>query len=247
VLPSAYLTPPRAGRTFDIPPFRGRLTLVGASPFELDVILHAPDPAHRDAAWSELVARHSRLLLAVARSFGGGRDEAMDRYAYILEKLYENDCHRLRVFQAEGRATFSTWLTVAARRLCLDHYRSRYGRSRPTRDPDKTSTLRGVRRRLADSLGAQLDVDLLPDAREASADHGMIRRERATRLATELEKLSAQDRLLLALRFEDDLPASKIAGLIGMPTPFHVHRRLKAVLGRLRSGLVSHGIDGSTG
>ena len=49
----------------------------GAMPFELDVFLHAPDAAVREAAWEELVARHSRLLLAVARSFGGGRDEAM--------------------------------------------------------------------------------------------------------------------------------------------------------------------------
>jgi len=243
----ACLTPPRAGRTFEIPPHRGRNTLVGASPFELDSILHAPDPAHRDAAWSDLVARHSRLLLAVARSFGGDRDEAMDRYAYILEKLCEGDYHRLRVFQAEGRATFSTWLTVAARRLCLDHHRSRYGRSRPTQDADKTAALRTVRRRLADSLGAELDVDLLPDAREAAADNEMIRRERNTRLAAELENLAPQDRVLLALRFEDDLSASKIAGLIGMPTPFHVHRRLRTVLARLRTGLGSHGIDDSSG
>ena len=121
----------------------------------------------------------------------------MDRYAYILEKLYEGDYHRLRVFQAEGRATFSTWLTVAARRLCLDHHRSRYGRSRPTRDADKATALRGVRRQLADSLGAHIDVDLLPDAREVSADQDRFAASERPWLATQLEKLSAPDRLLL--------------------------------------------------
>lgn len=217
----------------------------GAVPGELDALLRAPDAADREVAWQELVARQSRLLLAVARSFGGGRDATMERYAYILEKLYEDDCRRLRAFQADGRATFSTWLTVAARRLCLDHHRARYGRNRPTRDPDRTTALRGLRRRLADSLGADLDTDLLPESEAASAEDVLIRHEREARLHAELETLPAQDRLLLALRFEDDLPASQIAGMVGLPTPFHVYRRLNAVLAKLRAALVSQGIDGS--
>ncbi len=219
----------------------------GAMPFELDAIFQAPDATARDAAWKELVARHSRLLLAVTRSFGGGRDEAMDRYTYILEKLYEDDCHRLRAYQADGRASFSTWLTVAARRLCLDQLRSRYGRSRPTKDPDKSSALRGVRRLLADSRGADLDTDLLADSGATSADRELIRRERDARLHAALAALPAPDRLLLALRFEDDLSASKIADLVGLPTPFHVYRRLNAILATLRAALQSHGIDGSAG
>ena len=219
----------------------------GATPLELRVILDAPDPADREAAWQELVARHSRLILAVARSFGGGRDEAMERYAYILEKLYEGNCQRLRAYQAEGRATFSTWLTVAARRLCLDHYRSRYGRHRPTRDPGRSTALRGLRRRLVDSVGADVDTDLLPDAGAASAESETIRRERDARLNAELQTLPPQDRLLLVLRFEDDLPASRIAGIVGLPTSFHVYRRLNAVLARLRTALISRGIDGSAG
>lgn len=219
----------------------------GAVPFELDVFLHAPDAAVREAAWEELVARHSRLLLAVARSFGGGRDEAMERYAYVLEKLHEGDCHRLRAYQAEGRASFSTWLTVAARRLCLDHHRSRYGRNRPTQDPDKTTALRGLRRRLADSVGADLDTDLLADSDVSSAEAEIIRGERDTRLNAALGALPAQDRLLLALRFDDDHSASSIAGLVGLPTPFHVYRRLNAILATLRAALGARGIDDSTG
>lgn len=219
----------------------------GAVPFELDAILGAPDPAARDAAWESLVARHSRLLLAVARSFGGGRDEAMERYAYLLDKLSESNHHRLRAFQADGRASFTTWLTVASRRLCLDHLRSRYGRNRPTQAPDRAAVLRGVRRRLADSVGADLDTDLLPDSDATSAERETIRRERDQWLHAELARLTAQDRLLLALRFEDDLSASKIAGLVGLPTAFHVYRRLNAILSTLRAALESHGIDGTDG
>jgi len=219
----------------------------GAVPFELDAVLHAPDAAVREAAWGELVLRHSRLLLAVSRSFGGARDEAMDRYAYVLEKLSEDNHHRLRAFQADGRASFSTWLTVAARRLCLDQLRSRYGRNRPTQDSDRATVLRGVRRRLTDSLGADLDTDLLADEGAASADTMAIRRERDVRLHDALANLPASDRLLLALRFDDDLSAAKIAGLLGLPTAFHVYRRLNAILATLRTTLEAHGIEGADG
>jgi len=217
--------------------------LEGATPVELNGVLHASDPAVREAAWAQLVARHTRLLLAVARSFGGGHDAAMERYAYMLERLAEGNHRRLRAYQADGRARFSTWLTVAARRLCLDFHRTRYGRSRPTSDPD----LRRVRRSLADALGADIDTDLLPDSEAASAEALTIRRERDARLHAAVAALPAQDRLLLVLRFEDDLPASRIASVAGYPTPFHVYRRLNAILAGLRATLESHGLDDSAG
>lgn len=219
----------------------------GATPVELNGLLHASDPAVREAAWTRLVERHTRLLLAVARSFGGGHDEVMERYTYILERLAESNHRRLRAYQADGRARFSTWLTIAARRLCLDFLRIRYGRSRPTRDPDQATALRRARRNLADSLGADIDTDLLPDADAASAEAVTIRAERDARLRAAVAALPASDRLLITLRFEDDLPASRIAGVAGYPTPFHVYRRLNAVLASLRATLESHGLDDSAG
>ena len=216
-------------------------------PLELGVLLHAPDPAAREAAWAGLIAGHTRLLLGVARSLGGGHDEAMERYSYILEKLCEGDFRRLRAFQADGRARFSTWLTVAARRLCLDHHRTRYGRSRPERHPEEAAPLRAIRRRLADSLTADLDTDLLADTGATSADHEAIHAERDELLRAAVETLSASDRLLLTLRFEDDLSAARISAILGLPTPFHVYRRLNIVLGRLRAGLQARGIEGPDG
>jgi RNA polymerase sigma factor (sigma-70 family) len=218
-----------------------------AAPLELGVLLHAPDPAAREAAWEGLIAGHSRLLLGVARSFGGGHDPAMERYSYILEKLREGEFRRLRAFQADGRARFSTWLTVAARRLCLDHHRTRYGRSRPDRDPEAAAPLRVIRRRLADSLAADLDTDLLPDTGATSADRAAVYAERDASLRAAVAALPASDRLLLTLRFEDDLSAARISGVLGFPTPFHVYRRLTLVLGRLRAALRARGIEGADG
>ena len=217
-----------------------------ATPIELNQLLHASDADVRTAAWEELVARHTRLLLHVARSFGGSHDQAMERYTYILDKLYEANYHRLRAFQADGRARFSTWLTVAARRLCLDHHRSRYGRDRSTPGSDAAAR-RTVRRSLLDSLDLGIDADLIADSDATSAESGAIRRERDSRVKAELDALPAGDRLLLALRFEDDLSASRIAEIAGYPTPFHVYRRLHSVLAKLRAGLRAHGIEGVDG
>jgi RNA polymerase sigma factor (sigma-70 family) len=214
---------------------------------ELGVLFNATDSAAREAAWEQLISAHTRLLLGVARAFGGDRDEAMERYSYILEKLREGDFRRLRAFHADGRARFSTWLTVAARRLCLDHHRTRYGRRRPERNPEEAEPLRAIRRRLADSLSADLDTDLLPDTGARSADREAIHAERDACLRHALEALPARDRLLLTLRFEDDLSAARIGGMLGFPTPFHVYRRLNLVLGQLRAALQSRGIEGVDG
>jgi RNA polymerase sigma factor (sigma-70 family) len=217
-----------------------------AAPVALDQLLAASDSVVREAAWDELIAKHTRLLLAVARSFGGDRDDAMERYAYILEKLFESDFRRLRTFDAESGASFSTWLTVTSRRLCLDHHRNRYGRQRPTLN-DKNDLQRVVRRRILDSVSSEVDADSLSDSANISGDVKAVIDERDAALRRELVQLAPRDRLLLALRFEDDLSASQISRILGLPTPFNVYRRLNSVLGRLRAALEARGIDGVNG
>src|SRR5690348_15868471 len=102
----------------------------GTMTIQLKLLLDAAEDTVREAAWENLIAEHTRLLLAITRSFGGGTDARMDRYAYVLEKLREGNFHRLRAFDEKRGARSSTWLTLAARRLCVDYERRRYGRSR---------------------------------------------------------------------------------------------------------------------
>jgi RNA polymerase sigma factor (sigma-70 family) len=218
----------------------------GTAPLELGQLLRAPDEAVREAAWEKLIAAHTRLLLAVARSFGGGHDEAMERYSYILGKLREADFRRLRGFRKDAGASFPTWLTVTARRLCLDYHRARYGRHRATHNSNESDSLRGLRRALEDSSGPPFDTDLLPDS-TASAELNAVRGERDAGLRTELALLTPRERLLVTLRFEDDMTAVRIAGILGLPSPFHVYRQLNTVLGKLRLALESHGIDSVDG
>src|SRR6266496_2586788 len=99
----------------------------GSAPLELSQLFRAHDLANREAAWEKLIDRHTRLLMAVARSFGGDHDSVMERYSYILEKLRDAEFRRLRSYDAAAGASFPTWLTVTARHLCLDLHRARYG------------------------------------------------------------------------------------------------------------------------
>ena len=220
--------------------------MAGAAPLELGQLLCAGDSTSKEAAWDELIIHHTRLLVAVARSFGASHDEAMERYSYILEKLRDDDFRRLRTFDADSGTRFSTWLTVTARRLCLDYHRSRYGRKRDTGSHEDAS-LRALRRALADSVVSDVDVDLLPDARNSSAMTQTVLKERDAALRMELTKLTSRERFLLALRFKDDLSAARIAQIVGASSPFHVYRQLNSILDKLRDSLRSRGIEGSDG
>jgi RNA polymerase sigma factor (sigma-70 family) len=224
-----------------------RRSMVGIAPLELNRLLRAPDVVDREAAWDELIRRHTRLLMAVARSFGGDRDDAMDRYSYVLEKLRELNFRRLRTYDPNAGASFPTWFTVTARHLCLDHHRSRFGRQREEHGSDHSTALRAVRRALSDLTEGDTPTDAIPDSSSIATDSVALRGELDECLRGALSLLTSRERLLLALRFEDDLPASRIAGILGMPTPFHVYRRLNSILSQLRLALEARGIEGSDG
>ena len=220
---------------------------MGAAPFELSQLLRAADSSSRLAAWEDLIGRHTRLLLAVSRSFSGSHDAAMERYTYILDKLREDDFRRLRTFEETSGARFSTWLTVTARHLCLDHLRTVYGRHRESAKPQRTYPLRGIRRALADSIGPDVDVERIVDEQSPSLVAQTVVGERDEALRVALTQLTSRERLLLALRYEDDLSAARIASIVGLPTPFHVYRQLNTILSKLRYTLESRGVEGVDG
>jgi RNA polymerase sigma factor (sigma-70 family) len=212
-------------------------------PAVLGRLLLATDPAAQEEGWAEFIALHSRLLLHVARAGGSEHDRAMDRYAFVLEQLQQDDYRRLRAFVADGRSEFSTWLVVVAQRLCLDHQRSRYGRFRQGgKDSTGPDESRAVRRRLVDLIGAEVDLATLSDPGGRSAEASVRETDLHQTLQAALARLDRRDRLLVKLRFEDDLSMPEIAANLGFPTRFHAYRRLKDVLGALRHGLEDRGI-----
>ena len=199
------------------------------------------DGAQRDAVWAEFVATYSGLILHTCHGVAHDHDAAMDGYVGVLEALREHDCRRLRVYVPMAGVSFTTWLVVVARRSLLDQRRQRYGRSRS--DDGTRRAEHDVRRRLEDLVIAELDVDQVTASDGDDTDLAIRRQELADALRRSLDELSAAERLLLALRFEDDRSVREIAAMLGLPTVFHVYRQLNATLSVLRRALLRQGVE----
>ena len=223
-----------------------RVSPIPTYPAELSALLDAATPAKRERAWEAFVATYSRVILHAVRSVHREHDPAMDAYTFILVKLSDQECRRLRAFAADGRGKFTTWLVVVARRLAHDWHRERYGRATGGGATGDARDDRSARRRLTDLAAEAIDLALLPDTATPSADSGIVVAEIRAALSAEIDALPAADRLLIKLRFEDNLSAKEIAEVIDAPTPFHVYRRLNYVFDVLRRGLIARGLEGAT-
>jgi len=212
-----------------------------ALPPELAALLNGSDPHERDEAWASFVRSHTRLLLHVAHSLGGGHDAVLNRYTYVLEHLRDDDLRRLRAYTVQARCSFSTWLVVAARRMCIDYERSRFGR-KPKKTTATSENQRSVRRRLVEGLFSSIDPTSLPDPATTNPEKAAYLAECRAALSAAVGDLDPEDRLLLKLRLQDGLTAREIAELMGFETRFHVYRRVNALCANLRRELRSRGI-----
>ena len=219
---------------------------MGAAPDpRLATILDSSDPSLREEAWTALIRDYSPLLLHAARSLGGNHDVVMDRYAFILASLRQDEFRRLRAYAADRRTKLSTWLIVVSTRLCLDEYRCRYGRNRPATPNSGSEARHRQRRALADLSGDDLDPNELPNDGSTDPDQHIREDELSDALQDALATLAPQDRLLLRLRFEDGLSVPQIAQVMKFPTVFHAYRRLNQLFGRLRPLLRARGVEDS--
>ena len=214
------------------------------APAEIADLLGATDPATCDAAWSRFLERHSGLLFHAARSFGSSYDEAMDRYRYMVEEFARDDYRRLRAFSPDGPGKFSTWLVVVAQRLCRDYHRKRYGRLRTSGEESTAAHTRTVRWRLEELVAEELDPTVTSDSQTEDPELSIRRKELGAALALVLDGLEPSDRLLLRYRFEDDRSLAEIAALMHSPSVFHVFRRIRGLMGKLRLQLRRRGVDG---
>jgi len=209
-------------------------------PPALERLLRADDGPTLDQTWSQFAEEYGRLILHVARAQGGQHDDIMDRYTYVLEQLRRDDFRRLRGYVSDGRGKFTTWLVVVIRRLCMDELRSRYGRER-----GGTGEAQRQRRELADLVGVEVDVDLIAGA-GASPDEILQATELSDRLNAAMAELEPSDRLILRLRFQDEVPVSEIARVLSFPSVFHVYRSLNRIYEQLRATLGETGVRDAT-
>ena len=213
-------------------------------PASLAELLAAPSGPPQEDAWARFLVGHSDVVLFVARRMGGGHDEVMDRYAWVLEALRRDDFRRLRGYDGRGPGPFTTWLIVVARRLCLDRHRARYGR--PQGEAPGGEAASAERRRLVDLIGEEFALETVVAPPDGAADAGMIRREVLALLGQALAELDPEDRLLLRIRFEDAVSVPEMARALGFDSPFALYRRIDKILKALRAKLAAMGVDDAT-
>ena len=214
-------------------------------PQELQALLAPNGSASHDEAWDAFVARHSRLLLHVARKVMPASESAMDAYAHLLERLRRDDCRALRGYAPDGRSMFTTWLVVVSRRMCVDFYRQRYGRPRSETPTRVALVEREARHRLEAFVGVDDALSQIAD-NGRSPDSALRNGQLHQALDRVVAELASDDQLLLKLRFDDNLSAQRIATVLKFPSQFHVYRRLKTICAELRRRLVERGIEDST-
>jgi RNA polymerase sigma factor (sigma-70 family) len=80
--------------------------------------------------WRAFIDQYTPLLLALIERAGiRDREEAMEIYVLVCERLAADDCARLRKHDP-GRGALGAWLSVLVRHVLVDWVRSRAGRRR---------------------------------------------------------------------------------------------------------------------
>jgi RNA polymerase sigma-70 factor (ECF subfamily) len=145
-----------------------------------------------EAAWRDLVARHTRKVFALAYRFTGRSDEAEDLTQEIFVKLYQS------LDRYEGsEGSFPGWLMAVARNHAIDHYRRR----------------REEHRRRVDE---PLILELTPAA-EDGPFKALEREERARLVHRGLRSLPLELREPLILFDLQGVPYEQVASTLGVP------------------------------
>lgn len=95
------------------------------------------DGAEPDEAWSIFIGSYHPLILRVVRLFARDDDDSSDCFVFVCAQLRERRCSRLRKFDPDGPAKFSTWLYSVVFNLCRDWRRRRRPSYRPFRSISK--------------------------------------------------------------------------------------------------------------
>jgi RNA polymerase sigma factor (sigma-70 family) len=186
--------------------------------------LASPSPTE---AWREFLEDYAPVLQQVVHLFETETDAAADCLLFICEHLASDQFRRLRKFRSDGPASFPTWLRAVARNLCVDWHRKTRGRLRDGAYPD-----RPIGEALEDHWLSDPHPD--PEMRAASL-------ERESSLRRMVARLPDHERLLIRLRFDQELTLDQIARLTGLKDAQTVDRRLRQILDSLRESLGESG------
>lgn len=143
-------------------------------------------------AFADLLALHERFVYNLALRTLRNPEEAED----IAQEAFVRAWQALLSFRHQS--SFRTWIYRIVLNLCFNRFPR-------------------LRRELND-LAAE-DMQDLPETSQTESDPAasLEHRERRALLHREIERLPDSQRLLISLRYQDNMPYEEIASLIGLP------------------------------
>ncbi|MGO9269275.1 MAG: RNA polymerase sigma factor [Terriglobia bacterium] len=168
-------------------------------------------------AFSRLYNQYSRHVYRLALNLTHDREEAED----VLQDTFLKVFLHLREFRKESR--FSTWLTRIAVNEALARLRRGAGRTQVSLDePLKIEGEQSMPREIED--------------RQDDAEQAYSKLELQTILSKLMGKLEPMSRMILVLRYVQDVSTEATAKLLGLSVPAVKTRLLRARL-KMRKGL----------
>jgi len=143
-----------------------------------------------DEAFRVLFETHKDRVYSIALRYVGDSTAAMDIAQETFLKLLSS------IQQFRGDASFESWLYRLVVNCCLDYHRKRR-RFLPLLD---------------DALDEALDLFRAPND---SALHDLLREEQAERVQQLVAQLPEEQRMVVVLRYTEDLSYEEIADLLG--------------------------------
>lgn len=162
-------------------------------------------------AFGLLVRRYQRQAYAVAYSFVGNRDDALELAQEAFARAYK------AMDRFDASLPFYPWLYRIIKNTCLNHLKKR-------------------NRRGEVSLQAMQDSGFDVASHHEAADNSLHRSDLRTKLASALDQLPDDHREILILRHFQELSYKEIAECLGIPQGT-VMSRLHAARKNLRSCL----------
>ncbi|MCC7417536.1 MAG: sigma-70 family RNA polymerase sigma factor [Acidobacteria bacterium] len=149
-----------------------------------------------EAACTELVASHQRMVIQLAMNLLGDRDEALDLSQEVFLRVFRT-IHRFR-----GQSSLRTWIY----RIAVNQARNRHRFWRRRHRADQVS--------LDQHVASHGDFPMEGGA--ASPDRVLAQKELASRLQAALDRLPFDQRTAIVLREIDGLSYEEIAYSLGL-------------------------------
>ena len=185
---------------------------------------------------------HIKLIETICLKRFNYTEEGHECFVYVLDKLMEKDYARINAFK--GRSTFKTYLVSITVRLAIDFYHHRYGKTSKKANPDQP-----VPKKTHLKIVPVEDQEYLSDDNEKRPDEIVIDSEvkdakkRLEEIAQSyLSQLSAEDRLLFKMKYEDNFKVSEIAQILKLDQK-KTYRKISSILTSFKEKILAEHID----